>query len=777
MLRTRPCLVLLLAAVLGSGAVGAEEDPRPWAAQPFLGLSVRDTEHGLVVSWIAPGPLGGRGFSSAAGIRRGDNVVSVDGEARDAAGFKAHVAAQSPGDEIVLVTRRSPEASDTAAVPRGGPGGEAVTRTVVLGSRDEWSGTIGRGLGARTLAPPEAGEFEALLREAAGALDLREGLPGVGGGLDRLLAYLGDLQEEALDPNALEAVVNAFRRPLSVDRVEARVAAGARRASSGDLGEMEGFVRSVLGLADPAETIRELMEKEPDALTEAERRSMIRFAGQHLAGYLTGQPWRRQMEQLIGTLRLSVTIYDDLADQHVHTIREVAGPRVDILLALPLVLWRLAPAAWAAEAARHVGGPALKEVPAHVREAVQGDVLWVGEDPFGNLAVVGGPGPNRYDMRRIGAVHDVGGDDHYRYPAFDGSPAVPLRLVVDEAGDDVHEAQGPFEGPATAVLGFSHLDDRAGNDRYVTQHAFGVGAGALGFGVLLDRAGDDRYEATGPESGWGLGAGFYGGGLIVDLSGHDVYLGEKLVQGVGGPRGFGAILDVSGNDRYAANGPNFGSAYGTPGVYLGMSQGFGIGVRGYAAGGLGALYDFAGHDRYEAGEFSQAGGYFWGMGILHDAAGNDLYYGNRYGQAFAAHQAVGVLVDDAGDDQYWSMTAASQAGTWDQSIGLLLDRKGNDSYRCDGLGQGAAAMQALAILIDLEGDDRYTGRGAVQGQGGDNAYHYDADRVFSFSALVDLGGGHDAYSEPRENGTTKALGAHDPARPSASTLYGLFLDR
>ena len=279
--------------------------------------------------------------------------------------------------------------------------------------------------------------------------------------------------------------------------------------------------------------------------------------------------------------------------------------------------------------------------------------------------------------------------------------------------------------------------------------------------------------------GFARGVGFWGAGLIVDRDGADVYHGEKLVQGVGGPRALGAIVDGKGRDLYRANGPSFGSAYGTPAVYLGMSQGFGIGVRGYAAGGLGALYDLAGHDRYEAGEFSQAGGYYFGMGILHDAAGDDLYHGNRYGQAFSAHQAVGVLVDDAGNDTYWSMTAASQAGTWDQSIGLLLDRAGDDAYRCDGLGQGGASMQAIALLIDLAGNDRYAGRGAsVQGQGGGNRYHYDTDRVFSFSGLFDLGGGTDTYSAPdRGNDRVLPRGAWNEEDPARSSLYGVFVDR
>jgi len=769
----------LLALSLVPSAATADEDARPWSEQPFLGLSVRDTEHGLVVGWVSPGPLGGRGFDSASGIQRGDNLVSVDGEAVDAAAFQALVKAKKPGDEVVLVTRRSPEASAESSVPRGGEGGEERTLTAVLGARSEWAGTVGRGLGGRTIPPPAEGEFEALILEAAGEAGALAGREGVGGGLDVLLPYLARIQEDALDPNALPAVVNAFRRPLSLDAVEAGIAALAREAASGDLRAVEAFVRGVLDLPDPDVMVREVMGKPSADLDEGEARSLVRFAGQHLVECQHPKPWRQHAEALVQTLRQSVYVYDDDAEQHVRTINTEVGPRAADLLALSLAMLRHAPAAWEALASAHAEDPVLAEVPDEVRAAVEGDVLWWGEDVLGRLVVVGGVGANRYAMERIGAVYDVGGDDRYEYGAAPEGAPVALRLVVDLAGDDVHEATADFEGPATAAFGLSLLDDRAGDDVYRSRRAFSIGCGLAGIGILLDRAGNDLYENVGADAGWAMGVGFWGAGLIVDRGGADVYRGEVLAQGVGGPRGLGAIVDVEGRDLYEANGPSFGSAYGTAAVYLGMSQGFGIGVRGYAAGGVGALYDLQGHDRYEAGEFSQAGGYYFGLGILHDAAGEDLYYGNRYGQSFSAHQAVGILVDDAGDDTYWSMTAASQAGTWDQSLGLLLDRAGNDAYRCDGLGQGGASMQAIALLVDVAGDDRYTGAGAsVQGQGGGNAYHYDADRVFSFSGLFDLGGGRDVYSAPdRANDTLLGTGTWREDRPADSSLYGVFLDR
>ncbi len=756
--------VVGLGVLLAGGmARAADDDPRPWAEQPFLGLYVRDGAHGPVVSWIVPGPLGGRGTESTLGVRRDDNLVSVDGEPRDAEALKAYVRSKKPGDEVTLVLRRSSEANPESAVPHGGEGGEPFTVKATLGSRDRWAGRVGRGLGGRVVPPTPEGELEKTLIEGAKAVGAWTGKEGVGGGLEALLPYLAKVQEDALDPDSLSAVVQCFRRPLSADAVARGLDPPLQAVQDGDPAHVEALVRAVLD--QPSPPAGEGENPDDDAL--------VREAGARLETW--AKDWRSPLETLLRTLTNDVYVYDEHADQHVETINRIGGPHAREVMALALVLLRHAPAAWEAEARTHADPTALAEVPPDVRAAVEGDVLWAGKDPLGHLAVVGGPGPNRYEMSKLGAVYDVGGDDEYDYGA---SPPFALRVVIDLAGNDRHLAKAAFEGPATTVLGLSWLDDRAGNDVYRTESPFGVGAGLMGVGVLLDRGGNDVYESMGKDSGWGLGAGFWGVGLLIDQDGADVYRGERYVEGVGGPRGIGAIVDRRGNDLYVADGPDVPSAYGTPAVYAAMSQAFGFGVRGYAAGGLGAIEDLGGNDRYDAGEFAQAGGYYFGLGLLHDVSGDDLYHGNRYGQAFAAHEAIGILVDDQGSDTYWSMTAASQAGTWDQSIGLLLDRAGNDAYRCDGLGQGSAAMQAIAILADQGGDDRYAAAAAsAQGQGGGNEYHYDADKVFSFSALLDLGGGRDVYSSGRKDDTTVGTGAFDEKNPAGSPLYGLFLDR
>ncbi len=275
-----------------------------------------------------------------------------------------------------------------------------------------------------------------------------------------------------------------------------------------------------------------------------------------------------------------------------------------------------------------------------------------------------------------------------------------------------------------------------------------------------------------------MGAGVYGAGMLIDLGdGKDPYTGEFLCQGVGGPRGFGAIIDEGGDDVYRANGPQ-PSIYGMPDAFCSFSQGIGFGFRGYAAGGIGMLSDLAGNDRYESGEFSQGGGYYFALGILHDVEGDDVYDGNRYSQGFGVHQAFGILADDAGDDVYTSRTAASQGAAWDIGAGLLIDRAGDDSYTCDGLGQGGASMQGIAMLIDLAGDDNYNATGgATQGESGGNSYHFADTGAFSFSLLFDDGGGIDFFSRGRENNKITSTGVVNEQDRANSSAHGLVIDR
>jgi hypothetical protein len=723
---------------------------QPLSEQPFLGIGVRDSASGVVVSWIYPGPFGGTGFESSTGVRRADNVDAVyvgdeiTPEARievsTAAEFKAIVDKLKVGDLFSIKVRRSPDADMNASIPVGGIGGDINTITVTVSDRDTWTGTIGRGLGNREILELEEGEFEEMILDDIEVMGLDE----APGGVDALLALFGRTLEGSLDPNMLSAVVQAFGRPFSLDEIGADLGGMALRVgqspTGGKIGELITRVLDIPAIAN-----------EPDPAVALEMRG--------------------KAEQLVRTMRDSVYIYDDHATDHIEVIRK--SPEMST--------WWIGSAlnglgALGAHRAYDPDEGGWVQASDDVRAAVEGDIVAMRVEADGTIAVVGGGGPNVYDMSRVDHVLDLGGDDEYRWTGLP-ERARTRSFVVDRSGNDKYVSTSAFAGPGVGVFGLSVVEDYTGDDVYESAEMGSIGFGLFGIGLILDHAGDDRYTNMGEASGWSIGAGFYGVGLVVDVSGADVYEGEKLVQGAAGARGFGAIIDAGGADSYKADGPSFGSVYGTKDVFVGMSQGYAMGVRGYAAGGLGALWDLGGNDHYEAGEFSQACGYFFGMGILHDFNGDDVYDGNRYGQGTGAHQAVGLLVDGAGNDIYRSMTAASQGGTWDLTIGMLIDHGGNDVFEADGLAQGSAAMQAIGVLIDVAGDDSYTGKGAsIQGHGGSNTYHYDAEKVFSFSGLFDLEG-TDTYSAQRGDGDILRLGEKNEATPGQSSLYGLFDDQ
>ena len=406
-------------------------------------------------------------------------------------------------------------------------------------------------------------------------------------------------------------------------------------------------------------------------------------------------------------------------------------------------------------------------VPAEIASAVTGPIFGAENVTGLGWVVVGSLANNSYDMGRIAAVFEPGGDDTYTWSTLHtGNQA-----IIDLTGNDQYKG-GDQQGPAGAILGLSLIDDAAGDDQY-SGPLLSCGAGMFGVGILIDRSGNDRYHT----GAWSMGAGILGAGFLFDQSGGDEYQSSVNSQGIGGPLGIGALVDMQGNDLYRVDGIS-PSVDGVPTVSFAMSQGIGFGARRLIAGGVGILADFGGDDRYESGEFSQGGGYFYGFGMLLDQSGNDLYRGSHYAQGFTSHQAAGVLIDLAGDDTYWSMISAAQGAAWDTSISLLLDAAGNDSYRGNALSQGSAAEQALAMFCDLDGSDHYVGLGPfIQGESGDNAYHFKDTKARSFSVLIDAGSGEDFFSSKRTCGGVTVTGpALTEGAPASAPLFGLMID-
>lgn len=771
---TRALPLAFLAALIASA------DPASAAGRPkhegFAGLAFRDIPGGhVVITWIFPGPLGGKGLKcDGADLARPDLVVALDGAPpRSAKDADAAIRAKAPGDTLHLDVRTARQRGGT--IPDAPDHEDAVRRIdVVLADRAEWTGTIGMEAATDLAWTPPAGEPRLLdPADRTNVLGAAVDSLGLGAEVAKLTAAFRDWLPRYPDPHALSRVRAGFEDPFRLPEIARTTAAPAADAPADPLGTAVRLFRASLdtegrraprthakpgkrtAAADEADTKsrRKRPKREMEWwVAETRLEEVLRDVGSHLddaLGDAAGDTaLARNTLALLRVPHETFYLEGDATREHASVMRRSMAvdfrALADALAAFaPLVKAdRNGLTDWSAPPERAASPPA--EIATAVEGTVRSAFLVEGV----GWIVVGGDGNNRYDVSRIAGILEPGGDDEY----FATGLCLGARAIVDLAGNDKYTGTAD-QGPASALLGVTLVDDRAGDDRYEGA-LLSTGAAAFGVALLLDRAGTDAY--AGRE--WSIGAGMYGAGFVIDLGdGSDAYLGDFLTEGVGGPRGLGAIVDASGDDLYRANGPT-PSAYGTPGVYQSFSQGIGFGFRQYAAGGIGLLADLAGDDRYEAGEFAQGGAYFWALGVLWDRAGRDLYYGNRYGQGFGVHQALGALLEDGGDDAYWSMTAASQGSGWDLGCGLLLDAAGNDHSRCDGLGQGAAAQQAIGLHVDLAGDDvREAGGEVVQGAAGGNEYHAAETGAGSLGVLIDLGG-EDRDSAAGRNAVAGARG-------------------
>ncbi len=332
-------------------------------------------------------------------------------------------------------------------------------------------------------------------------------------------------------------------------------------------------------------------------------------------------------------------------------------------------------------------------------------------DPGGNDVYLNGAGvANGLKNHPLAAIIDIAGDDQYHSTNMMGAGAAlwGISVVLDDNGNDVYESSGL--GSGTGIYGAGWLEDAKGQDRY-SGRAIGEGAGIVGFGFLIDDDGDDHYDI-----------GIYG-------------------QGFSGVKGIGLLVDRAGNDRYFAGNLQLDHERNDA-RYLSLSQGFSIGLRPHAGGGVAALVDLAGNDTYTADIYGQGVSYYYSAGFLLDGSGQDRYSVYQYGQGCGIHLSLGVLADAGGDDMY-SGYILSQGAAHDYAVGMLFDHAGNDTYTADQHAQGRALNNAFALLVDREGDDAYFGRRRDETQGVGNTAGY---RDYgSLALLLDLAG-NDLYS-------------------------------
>ena len=412
---------------------------------------------------------------------------------------------------------------------------------------------------------------------------------------------------------------------------------------------------------------------------------------------------------------------------------------------------------------------------------VTGTIVYGQETSYG-LIIIGGSGPNTYDLdNRFGLVIDLGGDDHYRGTIASSADAEHGNsVVIDLAGNDTYN--GDPLGLATGRLGVGLLIDKSGDDVYQLNMGSG-GAGFGGVGILFDSTGNDTYIGSRLTQG----AAIDGFGLLLDASGHDRYTSYGYSIGFGGPVGMGVVIDVQGNDHYQC-GNKYPSAYNAedapnskPGDPFFQYDCFGLGTgagkrvltkredwqRYSLAGGWGLLLDMDGKDHYESANFSLGHGYFFGIGTLLDLDGDDDYQAARYGHGSSAHFGVSLFADRHGDDQYGSSGPHYNGGVaWDRSVSLMLDSgSGGDRYHFDAsTGLGRADYSGWSCFIDEGGDDHYrvkSGFGQATEKG--------------VSAFFDLKG-NDVYQLP-EGSTIRTEDQPNNHKTMKYSTGGLFVDR
>ena len=97
-----------------------------------------------------------------------------------------------------------------------------------------------------------------------------------------------------------------------------------------------------------------------------------------------------------------------------------------------------------------------------------------------------------------------------------------------------------------------------------------------------------------------------------------------------------------------------------PTNYQSFAQGFGMGIRDYAPGGIGEPLNSSGNDLYYTEIYGQGCSYWFSLGLLGDLAGDDTYILAQYGQGSGIHLSAGILYDEQGNDHYLSRWGPGQ---------------------------------------------------------------------------------------------------------------------
>ncbi len=329
----------------------------------------------------------------------------------------------------------------------------------------------------------------------------------------------------------------------------------------------------------------------------------------------------------------------------------------------------------------------------------------------------------------------------------------PLSAIIDLGGDDTYVSDDLL-GAGSALFGISVLVDQAGHDTYRATYC-GQASAFCGAAWSFDVAGHDvRRAAT-----FGQSAATFGLAVLHDAAGNDTYDIGLQGQASSGVDALALLIDDAGQDRYSAGGREPDHERNDL-RFLSLSQGFSIGIRPFAGGGVAALVDRGGNDNYIADVYGQGVSYWYAAGFLLDDSGHDTYSLHQYGQGSGIHLSLGLLWDGSGDDTY-SGSILAQGNAHDYAVGMLIDREGNDTYTASEHSQGRAMNNALGLLLDGAGSDVYSARNNDVCQGiGNTGGHRDYG---SLALLLDLDG-EDSYSSGKVHGDHRL-------RPDYGVIY------
>ncbi|MEW6074281.1 MAG: hypothetical protein AB1726_17015 [Planctomycetota bacterium] len=404
--RALAAAIVALAPLVPAQAPAAPE--KPLAAQGYLGLTAVDIASGdTVVSWILPGPLNGEGLEApAADLARPDLLVAIDGRALHAAELCEYVHGFAPGTRVRLEWRRA-KARGGGIPDRLDHEDEVQALEVVLAAREEWTGMIGR---SRVLAGRAEIPFPCMLAPLDPENDLGAEIV-THGPVDpprTLTGVLADYLAKNDDFHSLRRLRAPFEDPFCLPELEHSLVAPTLLVPAHPLESAQRLVLECLE-GGPGPVFRtgedelgpfdwiQMAAADAANLPAAEQRD---FAAQCLSFlrvprrtfYLRGPETREHL----AVVRRSMEVSWDRLAEDLCDLARVARMTKENLAALAPIL-RSEPLEGEA------GAPG----------AVDGEIAgWV-RLIDGLLVVVGGDGPNRYDLAQIAIVIDPGGNDEY----------------------------------------------------------------------------------------------------------------------------------------------------------------------------------------------------------------------------------------------------------------------------------------------------------------------------------------------------------------------------